>query len=257
MECGLAFGLNELFELGFDKWQLIKIGQNAEHNFVGTKCGIMDQFASVMGKENHAMLLDCQSLDFEYIPIKLEPYRLLMLNTNVSHNLSTGECNVRREQCEEGLELLVKKYDLESSFRDVSMKMLNESKKELGPIIYDRCSYVVEEIKRAKEAVVALKNDNLGLFGRYMFETHQGLSKKYEVSCPELDFLVALAKTEPQILGARMMGGGFGGCTLNIIHKRSVDDFVNKVSVAHKDKFGIDLSYFVTVPSDGTYLFKE
>ncbi|MGD1946412.1 MAG: galactokinase [Croceivirga sp.] len=252
--CGLAFGLNELFDLGFDKWQLIKIGQLAEHNFVGTKCGIMDQFASVMGKNGHTMLLDCQTLDFEYIPINVEPYKFLLLNTNIAHNLAAGEYNLRRKQCEEGLELLAKHHSINKSFREVTLKMLEQSKKELDPIVYNRCSYVVEEIQRVLGAVSALGNDNLELFGQLMYQTHYGLSEKYEVSCPELDFLVELSKEESQILGARMMGGGFGGCTLNLIHEKAIDNFVKSATKEYKEKFGIELSHFITQPSKGITL---
>lgn len=256
LECGLAFGLNELFDLGLDKWQLIKIGQMAEHNFVGTKCGIMDQFASVMGKDGHTMLLDCRTLDFEYIPTRVEPYQLLLLNTNVAHNLATGEYNLRRTQCEEGLDVLANDHAIGKSFREVTPKMLEESKDRLGPLLYNRCSYVVEEIQRVLKAVSALRKDELATLGQLMYETHQGLSEKYEVSCPELDFLVELSKSEDQILGARMMGGGFGGCTLNLIHKDAIDNFVKKAFTTYKDKFGIELSHFVTQPSQGTTLLK-
>ncbi len=254
LECGLAFGLNELFDLGLDKWQLIKIGQRAEHDFVGTKCGIMDQFASVMGRAGHSMLLDCRSLDFEYIPMNLAPYRLLLLNTNVEHNLSSGEYNVRRQQCEEGLQLLANRFNIEKSFRNVTDEMLKKSKTELGQTRYDRCSYVVEEIQRVLKAVAALKEHQLDKFGQLMYQTHEGLTKKYEVSCPELDFLVALSKNEPAVLGARMMGGGFGGCTLNLVHEDAISAFVDKASIAYKNEFGIDLTYFQTGPSQGTSL---
>lgn len=256
LECGLAFGLNELFKLGLDKWQLIKLSQRAEHNFVGTKCGIMDQFASVMGKENHLMLLDCVSLDFEYIPFQIEPYRLLLINTNVSHNLATGEYNVRRKQCEEGLTLVHKKFGIEKSFRNVSMDMLNASKGLLGETLYNRCSYVVEENARVLQAVEALQENDLTRLGNLMCQTHEGLSTKYAVSCPELDFLVNFSKDENAILGARMMGGGFGGCTINIIHKDKIDAFVGPLSAAYEEKFNIKLSYFQTVPSQGTSIKK-
>ncbi|WP_350287735.1 galactokinase [uncultured Croceitalea sp.] len=257
LECGLAYGLNELFDLGLDKWQLILIGQLAEHNFVGTKCGIMDQFASVMGKKDHMLLLDCRSLEYEEIPIAIAPYRLLLLNTNVAHNLSTGEYNVRRAQCAEGLELLAKRFQIEKSFRNVIPEMLVQTREELGETLYDRCSYVVEETNRVLEVVKALKNNDLETVGALMYQTHEGLSKKYEVSCPELDFLVDFSKNEPQVLGARMMGGGFGGCTLNIIHEDVIDQFVQKATAAYQEAFDIELTSFETVPSQGTSLIRE
>lgn len=254
LECGLAFGINELFGLGLDKWQLIKVGQSAEHNYVGTKCGIMDQFASVMGKEGHAMLLDCRSLDFDYIKTDMGPYRLLLLNTNVAHNLSTGEYNKRREECELGLELLCQKHEVEKSFRNITLDMLQASREDMPELIHNRCTYVVEEIDRVLQAVDYLKQKELGELGALMYRTHNGLSKLYEVSCSELDFLVELSKREPEILGARMMGGGFGGCTLNLIHKDAITGFVHKASKAYKSEFGIDLTHFETVPSQGTHL---
>ena len=257
LECGLAFGLNELFGLGLDKWQLIKIGQNAEHNYVGTKCGIMDQFASVMGREGHTMLLDCRSLEFEYIPTNIAPYRILLLNTNVAHDLATGEYNVRRQQCEEGLELLADRYDIEKSFRNVTFDMLEQSRGELGPLLYDRCSYVVEETDRVLKAVEALKANDLEMVGALMYQTHEGLSTKYGVSCPELDLLVELSSNEPQVLGARMMGGGFGGCTLNLVHEDALEPFADRASKAYKKEFGIELTYFQTVPSRGTHLIND
>ncbi|UII80378.1 galactokinase [Flagellimonas sp. CMM7] len=256
LECGLAFGLNELFNLGLDKWQLIKLSQRAEHNFVGTKCGIMDQFASVMGKERHLMFLDCTSLGFKYIPVQIEPYRLLLINTNVSHNLATGEYNVRRKQCEDGLAIVHKKLGIEKSFRNVTMDMLDASKKLLGKTLYNRCSYVVEENARVLQAVEALNKNDLTQLGRLMYQTHEGLSTKYDVSCPELDFLVNFSKDENDVLGARMMGGGFGGCTINIIHNDKIDAFVRQLSVAYEEEFNIKLSYFQTVPSKGTSIMK-
>ncbi len=257
LECGLAFGLNELFDLGLTKWELIKIGQRAEHNYVGTKCGIMDQFASVMGKKGHAMLLDCRSLDFEYIATELGDYRLLLVNTNVSHNLSTGEYNVRRAQCEKGLDILASRFNIDKTFRNVTQKMLEEAKAELGPLLFNRCSYVVEEIKRVQEAVKELKSGNLTKMGALMYQSHEGLSKKYEVSCAELDYLVELSNDEPEILGSRMMGGGFGGCTLNLIHKNAIEPFIQKAWGAYKKKFSIELSYFQTVPSQGTSIISN
>jgi len=254
LECGLAFGLNILFELNLNEWQLIKIGQNAEHNYVGTKCGIMDQFASLMGKDGHIMLLDCNTHEFEYIPTDISPYRFLLLNTNVEHNLSAGEYNLRRQQCKDGLQILAKHYEIKESFRNVTFEMLEYCKLELGTILYNRCMYVVEEIKRVMNAVKLLKNNELNYFGELMYKTHKGLSEKYEVSCPELDFLVKLSENESKVLGARMMGGGFGGCTLNLIHESAIEEFVDKASKVYKNKFNIDLTYFQTKLSQGTML---
>ena len=252
LECGLAYGLNELYDLGLTKIQIVEIGQRAEHNYVGTKCGIMDQFASVMSEKDHVILLDCESLDYKHVPIHIAPYKLLLLNTNVSHNLASGEYNTRRAQCEEGVAVIRKKYAEVKSLRDVSLEMLAEFKAELSEVVFRRCSYVIQEKERVMGAVEALKNNELAKLGQFMYETHAGLSKDYEVSCPELDFLVEFSKDYPQVLGARMMGGGFGGCTLNIIHPDAIEEFTEAASKAYFEKFQIKLTYFEALPREGT-----
>lgn len=257
LECGLAYGLNELFELGLDKWKLIKLSQRAEHNFVGTKCGIMDQFSSILGKKDHAMLLNCQSLEFEYIPTKLAPYVILMLNTNVTHNLSTSGYNTRREESFSGLKIVTDYFGIKNSFREINLEMVNECREQLGELRYRRCSYVLEENQRVLKAAEALKRNDIVELGRLLYKSHKGQSEKYEVSCPELDFLVKFSKGFKEILGSRMVGGGFGGCTLNLIHKDAITDFVDKVSKAYERNFKIKLSHFVTVPSQGTSVIKQ
>ncbi|SNR76743.1 galactokinase [Lutibacter flavus] len=256
LECGLAFGLNELFDLGLSKIKMVEIGQMAEHNYVGTKCGIMDQFASVMSKEGHVILLDCQSLDYEYVPIQIKPYKILLLNTNVSHNLADGEYNKRRAMCEQGVTIIQKKYPEVKSLRDVSPIMLTEFKDELDEITFNRCSYVVDEKERVLNTVEALKNNQLKVMGGNMYETHEGLSKLYEVSCPELDFLVDFSKKYNEVIGARMMGGGFGGCTINIIHEDAVEEFTAAAKKAYFEKFNINLTAFEANPSEGTSIRK-
>ncbi|MEM1337821.1 MAG: galactokinase [Bacteroidota bacterium] len=257
LECGIAFGLNELFNLGLTRWQIARLGQRAEHNFVGTQCGIMDQFASVMGKKDHTMLLDCQSLDFQYIPTPIDPYVFLMLNTNVTHNLSTSGYNSRREESASGLRIITDHFGVANSFRTISLDMVAACRKELGEMRYKRCYYILEENKRVLEAADSLKQNNMHYLGKLLYASHQGQSEKYEVSCPELDFLVAFSKPESSVLGARMMGGGFGGCTINLIHKDSVDTYIEKAAKAYKNRFGIELSYFITTPSQGTTLISN
>ncbi|WP_127138142.1 galactokinase [Flagellimonas oceanensis] len=257
LECGLAFGLNELFDLGLSKWEIIKLSQKAEHDFVGTKCGIMDQFASVMGKMNHVMLLDCMTLDFDYIPMDLAPYRILLLNTNVAHNLASSEYNDRRAQCEKGLAILQEHFGRDISLRDVTPSMLVQCKETMGKTIYNRCRYVIEENSRVLRAVKALKEKDIVQFGSLLYETHLGLSQKYEVSCPELDFLVDFSKERKEVLGARMMGGGFGGCTLNIIHEDAITDFTEDIGKAYESTFSRKLDYYQTLPSKGTVALKD
>jgi len=252
LECGLAFGLNELFDLGLSKITLVEIGQRAEHNYVGTKCGIMDQFASVMSKAGHVILLDCQSLEYEHVPIHIKPYKILLLNTNVSHNLADGEYNKRRSLCEQGVAIIQNKYPEVTSLRDVSSEMLAEFKETFTEDMYNKCSYVVEEKTRVLDAVAALKNNKLAVLGANMYATHSGLSNLYEVSCPELDFLVDFSKNYDAVIGARMMGGGFGGCTINIIHQDEVAAFTAAASEAYFNEFNIKLTAFEANPSEGT-----
>ena len=256
LECGLAFGLNELFDIGLSKITLVEIGQRAEHNYVGTKCGIMDQFASVMSKAGHVILLDCQSLEYEHVPINIKPYKILLLNTNVSHNLADGEYNKRRSLCEQGVAIIQKKYAEVKSLRDVSSEMLAEFKDVFTEDMYNKCTYVVEEKTRVLDSVAALKNNKLAVLGANMYETHNGLSNLYEVSCKELDFLVDFSKKYESVIGARMMGGGFGGCTINIIHQDEVAAFTEAASEAYFNEFNIKLTAFEANPSGGTSVGK-
>ncbi len=257
LECGLAFGLNEMFDLGLSKMDIVELSQAAEHSYAGTKCGIMDQFASVMSKEGHVILLDCESLDYSYIPIQIEPYRIVLLNTNVSHNLASGEYNVRRAQCEEGVAVLQKIYPEVKSLRNATIDMLNDVRNELDETVYNRCSYIIQEKTRVLEAVDALKANNLQRVGELLYETHDGLSKMYEVSCPELDFLVEFSKKYDSVLGARMMGGGFGGCTINLVHEDAIEEFVKAASIAYENECKLKLTWFEASPSQGTSIVKS
>lgn len=257
LECGLAFGLNEMFDLGLSKMDIVTLSQAAEHTYAGTKCGIMDQFASVMSKEGHVILLDCESLEYSYIPIQIKPYKIVLLNTNVSHNLASGEYNKRRAQCEAGVSTLQKMYPEVKSLRNASMDMLNEVKDKIDGTVYIRCAYVIQEKTRVLEAVEALKANNLKRVGELLYETHEGLSKMYEVSCPELDFLVAFTKGNDAVLGARMMGGGFGGCTINLVHEDAIEDFVAAASTAYEKACNLKLTWFEASPSQGTSILKK
>ena len=257
LECGLAFGLNEMFDLGLSKMDIVELSQAAEHTYAGTKCGIMDQFASVMSKEGHVILLDCESLEYSYIPIHIKPYKIVLLNTNVSHNLASGEYNKRRAQCEAGVAALQKIYPEVKSLRNASMDMLNEVKDKIDGTVYNRCAYVIQEKTRVLEAVEALKANDLKRVGELLYETHEGLSKLYEVSCPELDFLVAFSKNNDAVLGARMMGGGFGGCTINLVHEDAIEEFVASASQAYEKACNLKLTWFEASPSQGTSILKK
>lgn len=257
LECGLATGLNELFDLKLSKDQIVSLSMRAEHNFVGTKCGIMDQFASVMSKKDSLIFLDCQSLEANFIPANFKSCKLLLLNTMVSHNLADSEYNTRRTQCEQAVKAIREEYPEVSSLRDVSIQQLQKLKLELPEVLYKRASYVIEENQRVKAAVHAMKEGDLKTFGELMYGSHQGLSSKYEVSCPELDFLVNFSKEKPYIYGSRMMGGGFGGCTISIIEEDEIETYVSMVSKAYKEQFNIDLKAFPVLPSEGTTITKN
>ena len=252
LECGLAFGLNELFDLGLSKIDIVHLSQAAEHSYVGTQCGIMDQFASVMSKKQHVILLDCKSLEHTQIPINLHPYKIILLNTKVSHNLASSEYNTRRKECEEGVATLGRRYPEVNSLRDVTLQMLESCKDEMSDTVYKRCCFIIEENKRVLTAATALKKNDLELLGRLLYEAHEGISTLYEVSCPESDFLVDFSKKNKAVLGARQTGGGFGGCTLNIVHKDAVDEFIAEASKAYKEVFDITLEAFEVRPSSGT-----
>ncbi len=253
VEGGLAFGINQLFNFGLDRKQLALLCQRAEHNFPGVMCGIMDQYANMFGKKDHVILLDTRSVEHEYFPLELEDYKIVLINTKVHHSLASSEYNNRRKECEEGLKILKEELG-NTSFRDInSPEELSPYKDKMGEKVYNRCKYVVEEIVRTQEAAKFLQENNLIEFGKLMFQTHEGLSKLYEVSCKELDFLVEQAKANKNVIGARMMGGGFGGCTINIIKKEGEKDFLANTTAAYKKQFNIEAEIIEVEIGDGTH----
>lgn len=252
IECALAYALNELNQLGIDKLDLVKLAQKAENNFVGVKCGIMDQFASVFGKKDHVIQLDCRSLEHQYFNINLKGYAIVLADTQVKHKLASSEYNIRRKECETGVKILQKHNNNIQSLRDVAPDILEKYKTELDPIVYNRCKYVVDENIRLLDGCKDLNNNRLVDFGKKMYATHDGLSNLYQVSCPELDLLVDIAKKLEGVVGARMMGGGFGGCTINIVKDNLVDSFIDKTTHNFKKETGnIPLFYKVKI-TDGT-----
>jgi len=253
VECGLLFALNEIFGLHLLRPTMATMAQKAEHTFPQVMCGIMDQFASLMGKLDNVVLLDCTSLDYKYLPLKLENYSLVLINTKVSHSLASGEYNVRRQQCQEGLQFLQSKLPAAKSFRDIKPAEVEKYKGEMDPVIYNRCLYVTQEIQRTQKAAIHLENNELEEFGKLMFETHKGLSELYEVSCKELDFLADKARQHPSFIGSRVMGGGFGGCTINLVKKEDWTSVVKELTDAYKQEFGIDAEVYEVATSDGTY----
>ncbi len=254
VECGLAFALNETFNLGISRIDIAVICQKAEHTYPGVQCGIMDQFASIMGKKSHVLLLDCNSLQFEILPFNANDYTIVLINSLVHHSLDGGEYNVRRQQSEKGLGVLKKKFPSANTFRDITPEQVIENEKAFDDRdVYNRCLYVTEEISRTRKAAELLKADDIEAFGKLMFATHDGLSRLYDVSCEELDFLVTLAKQHAEIIGARMMGGGFGGCTINFIKKEKVVEITELMQTQYEQKFGIHAEVYVMSLSDGTH----
>ena len=252
LECSVVFALNELFSLGLSKMDMILIAQRAEHAFAGVNCGIMDMFASMHGREGHVMKLDCRSLEHEYVPLKMDDYSLVLFNTNIQHALASTAYNERRQQCEQGVAWIRERWPAVNSLRDADVSMLRTAVKKQDELVYRRCLYVVQEIQRLEEACEDLKAGNLQALGQKMYLTHRGLSKDYEVSCKELDLLVDSVIGHQEVLGARMMGGGFGGCTINIIRNDAVERLSNETAAVYKKLTGIDMSTIVVKTSGGT-----
>lgn len=251
LEGGISFGLNTLGDFGLSRKDLALLGQRAEHGFPDVKCGIMDQYANMMGRKNTVMLLDTRNITNEYIPLELDGYEIVLINTKVHHSLASSEYNHRRNECEKGLEIL--KRDLKiQSFRDIkNPDDIKPFKEQMGEKVYNRCLYVIEEILRTKKAAELLKQNQLAAFGKLMFETHEGLKNLYQVSCIELDFLVDKAKENPDVIGSRLMGGGFGGCTINIVKASGSNSFLKNATKAYKERFDLDAETYHVKIVDG------
>ncbi|HEY6083261.1 MAG TPA: galactokinase [Chitinophagaceae bacterium] len=257
VEGAVGIGLCTLFNIDIPRFELARIGQLAEHTFVGVKCGIMDQFANLHGKKDQLIRLDCRSLEYEYFPFHFPGYKIVLCNSMVHHSLASSEYNTRRLQCEEGVAILKRFYPAIKNLRDVTLQMIHDHEKDLPEIIYSRCCYVVEENDRVLRACQLLKQDDLPAFGQLMYQAHEGLSKLYEVSCEELDCLVELARQRKEVAGARMMGGGFGGCTINIVEAGMVDAFRNFITENYQRRFDKTPEIYVTSIEDGARVVRE
>jgi galactokinase len=233
---------------------MVKIAQKAEQTFSGVMCGIMDMFASMYGKKSHVIKLDCRSLEYEYKPFKLDGYKIVLFNTNVKHALAESAYNTRRQQCEQGVAWIKEHHPEINSLRDVTPAMLQQYVLDKDEVVYKRCLYVVEEIQRLIEACDDLEKGNIKALGKKMFATHEGLSKLYEVSCKELDYLVDAVKDNDDVLGARMMGGGFGGCTINLVKEEAIDALVAKIAAGYKNTMKLELGAHIAVIENGTSL---
>ncbi len=247
LESTFAYALNDMYGLGIEKFELARIGQSTEHNYCGVKCGIMDQFASVMGKKGSLMRLDCKTMEFEYFPFDPKGYKLVLVDSRVKHELAGSPYNDRRNSCERvaaaiGVEFL----------RDASMEQLQAVKDKVSEEDYMRAEYVVGETKRVLDVCKALEEGDYETVGKKMYETHWGMSKLYEVSCEELDFLAEVAK-ECGVTGCRIMGGGFGGCTINLVKDELYDTFIKKVVSEFAAKYGHEPKIYPVVISDGAH----
>ena len=250
LESTFAFALNELLNLGIDKFELARIGQATEHNYVGVKCGIMDQFASLFGKAGHLMRLNCATMEFEYYPFNPKGYKVVLLDTLVKHELASSAYNRRRESCENACAHIAAKHHELKYLSDATMAMLNEIDVEIPAEDYMRAEYVIGEKQRVIDVCDALEKGDYETVGDRMYGTHYGMSKLYEVSCEELDYLNDIAK-ECGVTGSRVMGGGFGGCTINLVKSDLYDAFIDTAKEKFKAKFGHEPKVYDVVISDG------
>lgn len=248
---GFGYALRTLFSTSHTLWDLALIAQQAEHHFAGVRCGIMDQFACLHGKKGYVMQLDCRSREFSYIPFNHPDHCIVLINTGVSHALASSEYNLRREQCEQGVALLQKIYPDIHSLRDVNKEMLNSQKQALPSVVFERCMYVAEENERLLKGCALLEEKDLAGFGRCMYASHEGLKNRYAVSCPELDFLVDEASRVEGVVGARMMGGGFGGCTINIVALSAMETLKEQVGNSFAKRFGRVPPFYIMQLEEG------
>lgn len=257
LECATVLALDTLFELGLNRWDRVRIAQAAENNFVGVKCGIMDQFASVFSEINSALRLDCRTLEFTRHPFNSDTHTFILVDSMVKHSLASTAYNTRRMECEEGVKFFQKDNSEIRSLRDVTEKMLQEKEAEIEPTIFKRCKFVVQENDRVLKTTQALENNDFHAVGILLFASHHGLQYDYEVSCEELDFLVSTVKNLPYVAGARMMGGGFGGCTINLVETPKVEDFKLEVNKAFQSKYGKEANIYKVLTADGSSEIEE
>lgn len=252
LESCFAFALNDLFNNNaIDKFELARIGQSTEHNYCGVNCGIMDQFASVFGKKGNLMRLDCRSMEFEYFPFNPQGYKLVLVDSVVKHELVDSPYNKRRQSCER-----VAKHLGVETLRDATKEALEAAKAEISEEDYSRAKFVIEEKERVLDVCDALNRGDYETVGQLMYATHTGLSKDYEVSCVELDFLNDIAK-ECGVTGSRIMGGGFGGCTINLVADDKYDNFISEAVKRFNEKYGHEPKIYDVVISDGAHKITE
>lgn len=254
VECATVFALNELLCSQLDRITMVQMAQKAEHEFAGVMCGIMDQFASMMGKKDHVIRLDCRTLDYEYKPFKLDGYKILLLNTNVKHSLASSEYNTRRKECTQAVQWIQEHHPQVKALRDADEIMLDQYVLPKDQLVDKRSRFVVQEINRLLTGCEDLEQGNIAALGKKMFQTHDGLSKMYEVSCKELDWLADAVRNNPSVMGARMMGGGFGGCTINLIKEEAIAPLIKTIRPAYEATMNLPLSYYIATIENGTEL---
>ena len=250
LESTFAFALNDIYDLGIDKFELARIGQSTEHNYCGVKCGIMDQFASLFGKKGHLMRLNCATMEFEYFPFDPKGYKVVLLDTVVKHELASSAYNKRRESCENVCKQIKSKHNDINYLSNATSNLLEEVKNEISQEDFMRAKYVIGEKQRVLDVCGALERGDYETVGDRMYQTHYGMSKEYEVSCDELDFLNDIAK-ECGVTGSRVMGGGFGGCTINLVKDGLYDKFIETAKEKFKKKFGHEPKVYDVIISDG------
>ncbi len=251
LESAYAFALNDIYGLNIDKKELVKVGQMTEHNYVGVKCGIMDQFASLFGKEGHLIKLDCSTMEYEYVPFNPKGYKVVLLDSVVKHALVGSPYNDRRLSCERVAAELNKKYPAVEFVCQATMDQLQAVKDVVSEEDYKRAEYAVGEAERLRTACDAMSKGDFETVGKMMYGTHWGMSKLYDVSCEELDFLATIAE-EAGVTGSRIMGGGFGGCTINIVKEELYDAFIAKAKKEFAAKYGHEPKVYDVVIGDGS-----
>ncbi len=252
MGCAAAFGLNQLFGWDFSRLDLAKIAQKAENTFVGVQCGLMDQFASLFGKANNFIRLDCSDFSYEYLPFTSDKLDFVLFDSGVKHHLISSGYNKRRQECQDGLEINKAAYPGVEKFAQIREDELRRIEDQFSPEVFKRCLYVVQELGRVENASASIRANNFKQLGELMYLTHKGLKELYEVSCAECDYLVDLAQNTSGVFGARMMGAGFGGCTLNLIEKAHTEEIIQKFEQAYKKEFERDLKVYLTRIGDGS-----
>lgn len=257
VEVATTLTFKELFGLDISDIEIIKLSQRAENEFVGVGCGIMDQFASCLSKKNYAIFIDCRSLEYEYIPFKTEDIKIFLANTNVERALITSEFNKRRSESAEGANLLSRYIPDVKSLRDISLEKFDKYKEHLPKVIAKRCEHVINENHRVIESIEGLKNNDISKLGGLMWKSHDSLRELYEVSSRELDLMVDIARKTEGVLGSRLLGGGFGGCTISLVKNESINKFKENILAEYPKKTGIKPEIYICSAEEGAHRIEE